>query len=292
LSQLSSCLVASAPSPAVPSAPLGIPRELPVERAAKVSDLHYDLAYMLVPHAAKTAATEHLRFHLKSNASPLLLDFRDGHVDSLSIIGQAAPVNENNGHIILSASALRLGANELEVDFTANIAAAEKAITRFDDRDDGSEYIYTLFVPMDASMAFPCFDQPDLKGRFHLEITAPEAWTVISNTDPVSSAKAGDAQTKTIFGETEPISTYLFAYAAGPLSEGPCRRRTPGPLCAEIEGQGGVERGSCGAADGSRRDAVSGNLLCPAFSLSEVRHDFDSRLCVWWNGTRGGDVSS
>jgi aminopeptidase N len=206
---------ASAPSPAVPSAPVGIPRELAVERAANVSDLHYDLAYTLVPHAAKTAATEHLRFHLKSNASPLLLDFRDGHVDSLSINGQAAPVNESNGHIILAASALRLGANELEVDFTANIAAAEKAITRFDDRDDGSEYIYTLFVPMDASMAFPCFDQPDLKGRFHLEITAPEAWTVISNTDPVSSAKAADAQTKTIFGETEPISTYLFAYAAG-----------------------------------------------------------------------------
>ena len=42
------------------------------------------------------------------------------------------------------------------------------AITRYEDKDDGSEYIYSLFlfVPMDASMAFPCFDQPDLKGRF------------------------------------------------------------------------------------------------------------------------------
>src|SRR5258708_5876051 len=212
---------ASAPSPAVPSAPVGIPREFAVERAAKVSDLHYDLAYTLVPHAAMTAATEHLRFHLKSNASPLLLDFRDGHVDSLSINGQAAPVNESNGHIILSASALRLGANDVEVDFTANIAAAEKAITRFDDRDDGSEYIYTLFVPMDASMAFPCFDQPDLKARFRLEVSAPVGWTVISNTPVVNAfgEVGGLALNHTEFAETRPISTYLFAFAAGPFQK-------------------------------------------------------------------------
>jgi aminopeptidase N len=61
------------------------------------------------------------------------------------------------------------------------VAAAGKAITRFEDRDDGSEYLYTLFVPMDAEMAFPCFDQPDLKGRFKLKVTAPTNWTVISN---------------------------------------------------------------------------------------------------------------
>ena len=197
------------------AAPIGIPRELAVERAALVSDLHYDLAYTLVPHSPTTTATEHLSFQLKSNTSPLLLDFRDGHIASLSINSHRTPVSESNGHIFLPSAALRVGSNEIEIHFTANIAAAEKAITRFDDRDDGSEYIYTLFVPMDASMAFPCFDQPDLKGRFHLEITAPEAWTVISNTNPTSKTKTASSQTKTTFGETEPISTYLFAYAAG-----------------------------------------------------------------------------
>jgi aminopeptidase N len=70
---------------------------------------------------------------------------------------------------------------------------------------------------MDASMALPCFDQPDLKGRFTLEITAPDDWTVIGNSAPVGTREAGNGFRVTSFGETRPISTYLFAFAAGPF---------------------------------------------------------------------------
>ena len=64
-------------------------------------------------------------------------------------------------------------------------------------------------------MAFPCFDQPDLKARFTLSVGAPTEWTVISNTTPVRKTSSG-AVSETVFSETKPISTYLFAFAAGP----------------------------------------------------------------------------
>src|SRR5438874_7969823 len=70
---------------------------------------------------------------------------------------------------------------------------------------------------MDAEMAFPCFDQPDLKGRFRLELTAPENWTAVSNTAIESQSQAGPGRRLTVFSETRPISTYLFAFAAGPF---------------------------------------------------------------------------
>lgn len=107
--------------------------------------------------------------------------------------------------------------NDVQIDFAAPIAAAGKALTRFEDKDDGQEYIYTLFVPMDASMAFPCFDQPDLKAKFRLMVTAPEDWVVVSNKlpDQTYSIRPGVRQTE--FEETSPISTYLFAFAAGPF---------------------------------------------------------------------------
>src|SRR5262249_25935056 len=82
----------------------------------------------------------------------------------------------------------------------------------------GSEYIYTLFVPMDAEMAFPCFDQPDLKAKFKLSVQHPTGWTVISNTSP-DSIESMSSISKTSFAETKPISSYLFAFAAGPFKK-------------------------------------------------------------------------
>lgn len=197
--------------------PDGIPRDLARQRAAQLSDLRYHLRFALTPHAPSTAGHEDLQFHSNSSAS-VLLDFREGTATKLIVNGIPISTKIENGHIELPASAIRAGENTVAIDFNAPVAQAAKAITRFEDKDDDTEYLYTLFVPMDAEMAFPCFDQPDLKARFHLELAAPENWTAISNT-PVESQSATGApgQRLTIFSETRPISTYLFAFAAGPF---------------------------------------------------------------------------
>jgi len=202
-------------------APEGIPRELARQRAQEISDVRYHLSFDLAPHAASVAGVEELKFHLNTPGR-LLLDFREGAVASLKVNEQEASVAIENGHITLPADLLHVGDNTVNVNFTAPIAPAGKAITRFEDKDDGSEYIYTLFVPMDASMAFPCFDQPDLKARFHLELTVPLGWTVVSNTAGVETPgenAAGSGSHRLDYAETQPISTYLFAFAAGPFKK-------------------------------------------------------------------------
>ena len=198
------------------SAPAGVPRDLARERAAQISNLRYHIAFALAPHAATTAGHEELTFTLKA-AQAVLLDYRDGAVQHMIVNGSEVAPSHDNGHLQLPADKLHAGENTVVFDFASAIAPAGKPITSYEDKDDGSEYIYTLFVPMDASMAFPCFDQPDLKGRFHLEITAPAEWTVISNTEPQSAEPAGANRRRTVFAETRPISTYLFAFAAGPF---------------------------------------------------------------------------
>jgi len=205
------------------SAPAGIPRDLARARAAQISEVCYHLKFTLIPHADAAAGAEELTFVLRA-AQPVLLDFRDGTIGVLSVNGAAVDAHLENGHVIIPAGNLRAGRNVVVAQFTAHVAPAGRPITRYEDHDDNSEYIYTLFVPMDASMAFPCFDQPDLKARFQLELIAPANWTAVSNTAPETESNEASEQRRMVFHETLPISTYLFAFAAGPfrrLNESP-----------------------------------------------------------------------
>src|SRR5262249_18066844 len=58
-----------------------------------------------------------------------------------------------------------------------------------------------------------------------LELSVPKDWTAVAN-GPVAEEAAQGTLRKFRFAETRPISTYLFAFAAGPfavLSDGPSR---------------------------------------------------------------------
>jgi aminopeptidase N len=192
----------------------GVSHELAIARAARVSDIHYEISFDVKPHAATVAGRETLTF-TDSGVGDLVLDYRDGTISEARLNGRVLPVTLVDGHLLLPGAALGKGRNKLKLAFAGNVAAAGKAITRYEDRDDHNEYVYTLFVPMDASMAFPCFDQPDMKARFGLQVAVPAAWKVVGNTAPAVSV-SGD-QAVWSFPESRPISTYLFAFAAGPF---------------------------------------------------------------------------
>ena len=204
-------------------APAGIPRDLARFRAQQLKDVRYQLTFTITPKADFISGHEELRFVQNADDRGILpewLDFREGSISSLTVNGQPASTEIQNGHVELPAKLLKLDENVVVIDFKAPVAPAGKAITRFEDKDDGSEYIYTLFVPMDADMAFPCFDQPDLKAEFRLRVIAPEDWKVISNAQLIGIGGGGDkGQLMTAFAETKPISTYLFAFAAGPFKK-------------------------------------------------------------------------
>ncbi|HEU5401064.1 MAG TPA: peptidase M1, partial [Terriglobales bacterium] len=201
-------------SGALAQVPEGIPRQLARERAASISDVHYKLSLSLQPHAPDVPGSIEITFSLKQ-ANEVLLDYRDGVVQSVAINGQTREETTENGHIHVPASSLHAGQNTVSIRFTSHAGPAGKPIIQYEDKDDGSEYIYTLFVPMDASMAFPCFDQPDIKGKFQLNISVPPEWAVISNTaarriDRGNGASVPATATAAVvhFDETLPLSTY------------------------------------------------------------------------------------
>src|SRR5690606_23352199 len=63
---------------------------------------------------------------------------------------------------------------------------------------------------------FPCFDQPDIKGRYTLTVTAPNEWKLIANGLEASVDHLGDGRKRVQFTRTKTFSTYLFALIPGP----------------------------------------------------------------------------
>lgn len=204
----------------VQSPSAGVSRELAQSRAARVSDIRYDLQLELNRHAETLPGAETVQFQLNDASSDLAIDYRDGTLKSATLNGSAISPALVNGHLVLPTAMLRSGSNTLETHFASRIAKAGAAITRYDDKEDGNEYFYSLFVPMDADMAFPCFDQPDLKAKFTLQVATPidPNIKVVSNGIRLDGPQtSGNGQHFYFrFAETKPISTYLFAFAAGP----------------------------------------------------------------------------
>lgn len=225
----------------------GVPRELARWRSEHYSKVHYDLSISLTPGAEMLKGWERIRVTVDDHTEKIILDWRTNPVKegqpkprvwNITLNDKVAKVREINEHLVIDGA--KKGENTIRFRFESPIATSGSAVTRYVDREDNSEYIYTLFVPSDASTAFPCFDQPDLKATFVLELNVPLDWNVVSNS-PVfvygtALPQRTDANTDSGMSEqtkndneippgtrtahlqvTEPISTYLFAFAAGPF---------------------------------------------------------------------------
>lgn len=195
-------LLLTACRPSSPEVTTGVSQQLAQLRQRTLHDVHYDLSFCLSADVQQPIqAQQSISFELDSLWS-VQLDFReaDSLLHSLEINGQPVPIRFEQEHLILPQSLLHLGHNQVNIGFTAG----NQSLNRRDD------YLYTLFVPDRARTVFPCFDQPDLKARFTLTLGLPEGWTAVSNT---YAAQRDSAQI--CFAETEPLSTYLFAFAAG-----------------------------------------------------------------------------
>ena len=185
----------------------GVALTLAEERTARIRDVRYALRFS-IPETMTAAVTGSVTIHftLTDASRPVVLDFA-GRPDSVRDVRAGATpvaVDVRNEHIVIPASALRKGANA----FTLSFDASDLALNR------NPEFMYTLFVPARARLAFPGFDQPDLKARYALTLDVPRGWEAVSN--GVETGRTPKPDTTTIaFGETPPISTYLFAFAAG-----------------------------------------------------------------------------
>ena len=200
---------AAAPPPRQPAGESrpgpGVALSLAERRARRVSNLRYDLRFVIPADAATRIDGEAtIRFTLRDATLPLALDFSESGPLRARIGGLSATLTASDDHVVLEPAQLREGSNEITISFVAGDAPLNRH----------PDFMYTLFVPARARLAFPCFDQPDLKARYTLSLDIPAAWEALANGVETARDKQGD-RISMRYGETEPLPTYLFAFAAG-----------------------------------------------------------------------------
>ena len=156
-----------------------------------------------------------------ASRTPIVLDWRPARAQSLASLrvngARCTAARLRDEHLLIPATHAAAGMNRIQIGFTAPIAPSGGALVSWQDPADRARYVYSLFVPAEARTVFPCFDQPDLKTRFTLALTTPGSWHCVGNAPLASRAPRGRGRVIHHFEPTAPISTYLFAFAAGPF---------------------------------------------------------------------------
>ena len=184
----------------------GVALELAERRTATIFNVHYDVRLAIPEEREQPIAGSLTASFTLIEGGPLIFDFAQPaeSVHAVRVAGEPVDFEVRNEHVIVPPEAVSPGHNVVDVEFTAG----DGSLNRQDD------FLYTLFVPDRARVAFPLFDQPNLKSRFRLRLDVPAAWRAVANGSLASREERGERALLT-FTETHAISSYLFAFAAG-----------------------------------------------------------------------------
>ncbi|GAA2147186.1 aminopeptidase N [Kitasatospora kazusensis] len=169
-----------------------------------------DLRSAMDPDCPTFRSVSTIDFRCARPGDGTFVDLIAPSVDSVLLNGERLdPATVFDGtRISLSGPA---AVNRLVVTADCAYSRSGEGLHRFVDPLDGEVYLYTQHEPAEARRVFAVFEQPDLKAPFTITVTAPEHWTVASN----SHQGEPDAGTWR-FAPTRPIAGYLSAIVAGP----------------------------------------------------------------------------
>ena len=188
----------------------GISLELAQLRKQEIKELKYGLSFSIPEQKQEAVKGEARISFLLQRPQEIILDFRESadKIKEVSVNGKPSEYTFLNEHLVLPEASTIEGKNEVHICFTAG----DQSLNR------NEEYLYTLLVPDRARTVFPCFEQPNLKAEFTLQLEVPAEWEAVSNSS-IASEKNIDGRKHIEFLPTEPLSTYLFSFVAGKLKK-------------------------------------------------------------------------
>ena len=187
------------------------------ERAGLLHVDAYDVALDLTTGESTFASTTAVRFSCRRPGASSFVDLVAPAVREVSLNGRALDPAQ-----VFDGDRVRLddlaADNELRVVAECAYMRTGEGLHRFVDPADGEVYLYTQFEVADSRRVFAVFEQPDLKATFTLAVTAPEHWTVVSNSPTPEPTPERQGVATWRFAPTPRLSSYVTAVLAGPYT--------------------------------------------------------------------------
>ncbi len=206
-----------------------------VEAAADIADIvidgnlrldrsvvptHYTLELSIDPTTEKFSGRVAIRVETAAETRLVRLHGQDMtfHEVAVEVQGEKRAarvvVGQNGGLALCVEPALPAGPATIHLTYEAAFSSVPAGLYRVEER--GEWYAFTQFEPLDARRAFPGFDQPEFKTPYRVTLRVPTGSLGLSN-GPQREQRAGGEWQIFSFAQTQPLPTYLVAFAVGPF---------------------------------------------------------------------------
>ncbi len=178
----------------------------------------YELRFELEFDRWTSTGRERIRLRTSRPAREIVvhafeLDIQEAAVDGQVAQGTSYDVEAQTATLRFGRE-IPPGEHTLEISWMGSIRESLRGLYRSLRGEE--RYAATQFEAADARRAFPCFDEPEFKATFTVELIHPVGNAAIANMPIASQEELDERRTRTVFRETPKISTYLVAFTVGP----------------------------------------------------------------------------
>ncbi len=182
-------------------------------------DLHVD------PSESGFDGTTDIKVNLKKASDHVWLHGRDLKVADVTVTDAKGKVHQAKyveaapkAGVVRVDFGTELPAQEIKLHFKFHAPYNQRLEGLYKVVSGGEPYVMTQMEPISARFAFPSFDEPGFKTPYDITLTIPEADKGFANTGITKKVDNGDGWKTLTFATTQPLPSYLVAYAVGPWS--------------------------------------------------------------------------
>ena len=187
-----------------------------------VIPVKHSIELTIDPARATFQGDARIEIDLRQPRAEIWLNGKDLAISAASIefagARHKARVQAIDGEFIRLTPARPVGPGRALLSIRYRAPLSDKTISGpFRKKVEGRWYAFTVFTPIDARRAFPCFDEPRFKTPWEVAIRVKRAYKAFANGPQVSENDQPGGMKLVRFAPTQLLAAEVVAFAVGPF---------------------------------------------------------------------------